>query len=141
MTPERKSAVILGGIAVTEGLVIVLNAAASPQRFLAFIGFAPGRLGAPAGWLLAAVVTALFVGVSVRLPAVRHSMFRASWLKALALLVAIAAGILEELVFRKLLMDWLAREGYGGVLQVVASGVAFGAAHGVWGLFGRSIRA
>jgi uncharacterized protein len=67
----------------------------------------------------------------MRLPSVRESMFRASWLKVLGLAVAIAAGILEELVFRKLLMDRLAGAGHGAAVQVLLSVLAFGAAHGV----------
>ncbi len=56
-------------------------------------------------------------------------------------MVAVSAGILEELVFRKLLMNSLAAAGAGPLPQVILSGLAFGAAHGVWGLMGRSIRA
>ena len=86
------------------------------------------------------VVTA-FVWFAARLPSVRETMFRPSWLKALALAVAVAAGILEEVVFRKLLMDRLAHLGHGAAAQVLISGIAFGVTHGVWGLFGRSARA
>lgn len=48
---------------------------------------------------------------------------------------------LEEAVFRKLLMDRLATNRHGTALQVLSSSLAFGVAHGVWGLFGRSMKA
>src|SRR5579872_5036978 len=108
---------------------------------MAFLGFAPGRTGSVTGWVTAAVVVITFVSFASRLPSVRTTMLRLSGLKLLALAVAVAAGILEEAVFRKLLMDWLAREHYGAIIQILASGLAFGAAHGVWGLFGRSAKA
>jgi hypothetical protein len=72
---------------------------------------------------------------------VRENLFKPTFLKFLGLAVAVAAGILEEAVFRKVLMDALLYRGYGPLLQVLASALAFGVAHGVWGLFGRSGRA
>lgn len=105
MTPAGRSGYILGGIALVEGGWVALNAWSHPDRFIACVGFAPTRTGTTAGWLVAAAVVIAFVLLASRLPSVRATMFRASWLKALALAVAVAA------------------------------------AHGVWGLFGRSVRA
>jgi uncharacterized protein len=139
MTAERKSTLILSGIATLEGAWVLLNAWRNPAGFITFLGFAPGRAGNPLGWLLAFFVVALFVGAALRLPSVRSTMFQLSSLKLLALAVAISAGILEKVVFRKLLMDYLG--GFAALLQVLASGFAFGLVHGVWGLFGRSIQA
>ncbi len=68
-------------------------------------------------------------------------MLRPSWLKVIAVVVAVVAGILEEVVFRKALMDWLDGLDYGIALQIFASGMTFGLAHSVWGLFGQSWRA
>lgn len=141
VTPERRAAYILAAIALVEGVWVVLNAWGNARGLAAFLGFLPGRTGTPMGWLAAAVVVVVFVSLATRLPSVRSTMFRASWLKLLGILVAVAAGILEEAVFRKLLMDWLSRGGQSVAVQIVASGVAFGAAHGVWGLFARSARA
>ena len=44
-------------------------------------------------------------------------------------------------MFRRLLMDYLDRQSFGDAMQVLASALTFGMAHGVWGLFGKSIRA
>lgn len=138
---EKKAALILASIAIAEGTFVVLGAWRAPLRYLAFLGFAPGRFGSPAGWAAAAAVVALFVALAARLPSVRCNLVRPSTLKLLGLAVAIAAGVLEELVFRKLLMDWLAGASHSNAVQIVVSGVAFGVAHGIWGLFGRRLRA
>lgn len=42
--------------------------------------------------------------------------------------------------FRKWVMDYAERQGAGLIVQILASGMAFGFAHGVWGLLGRSAR-
>jgi membrane protease YdiL (CAAX protease family) len=62
-------------------------------------------------------------------------------LKLLAVLAAVAAAVLEEVIFRRWIMDYLDRNSTGVALQVVVSGVAFGLAHGFWGFFGRSFAA
>lgn len=138
---EAKAALILAGILTVEGAWVVLNLLHNPAGFLRFLGFAPGQLGAPFGWLLAMLITGVFVYHGARLPSVRANLIRPSRLKLLALPMALAAGVLEEAVFRKLLMDYLAAVDWVPAMQVLASGLAFGAVHGIWGLFGRSGRA
>jgi uncharacterized protein len=138
---ERKSAWILGGIAAVEGVWVLLNFVHNPGGFLRYTGFAPGQGGTIVGWLLSALVTGLFVWQSMRLPSVRENLLRLSFLKVLGLAVAISAGFLEEIVFRKWLMDYLRDQDIGVALQVLASAATFGLAHGIWGLMGRSMRA
>jgi hypothetical protein len=133
---ERRAAWILAGVALAEGAWVVLNAWERPTAFIRYLGFAPGAAGTAAGWVLAILVVAGFVAASARLPSVRDNLVRMSWLKLLALVVAVVAGILEEVFFRKLLMDWLQGLPAGAVMQIAASGLAFGVAHGIWGLFG-----
>lgn len=137
----RKSAWILAIIAALEGAWIVMNLNAVGLRFFVYLGFAPGRSGRLWGWIAAAIVTAVFVGFATRLPSVREHLFRASALKLLALLVAITAGILEEVMFRRWLMNYFEALGFNGFVQILSSGILFGALHGVWGLFGKSLRA
>lgn len=59
-------------------------------------------------------------------------MFRFDKLKYAALTGALVSGVFEELVFRKLLMDYLLEAGFGTVSQIILSGIAFGMAHLVW---------
>jgi membrane protease YdiL (CAAX protease family) len=136
-----KAAIILGFFAISEGTWVVVNASADTARFLHVLGFAPGQMGTPIGWLAATLITVLFVYRSARLPSVRANLLKPSLLKGLAILMAVAAGILEEAVFRRMLMNYTQQQGYGVLAQVLVSAAAFGISHGVWGLFGRSLPA
>ena len=51
-------------------------------------------------------------------------------------LSGLLAAVGEELWFRKIPMDWLARAGHGGAVQLIAAAFLFGIWHAVWGLFG-----
>jgi membrane protease YdiL (CAAX protease family) len=135
MTAEqRKAGFILLGIAVLEGTWVYFNMRMSPTRFFRYAGLIEAHAGA-LGWLLAVAVFVGFATFSARLPSVRANLFRPSLLKVLAIAVAITAGFCEEAVFRKFFMDRLAGGGYGVVVQIAASGMTFGLAHGVWGAF------
>ena len=140
-TGVRKAAWILFGLAAIEGIWVVMNFMANGPRFLKYLGFRAEPGAAVAGWAAAVIVTALFVWKSRQFPSVREHMFKPSGLKLLGLAVAIMAGILEEVMFRKWIMDALATRSYGWLPQILASAAAFGLLHGVWGLMGRSIRA
>ena len=141
MTSERKSAIILGSLAVIECGWVGLNLRVNGWKFVRYLGFAPMLGGNPAGWFAAAVAVAVFVGVALRLPSVRANLFRPSFLKLLSVAVAVGAGILEEVIFRRWTMNGLLENGCGAVIQVGGSALLFGAAHAIWGLMGRSLRA
>lgn len=136
----RKAAWILVIIAAVEGAWVVMNLIAVGPRFFVYLGFASGRAGHLAGWIAAVIVTLVYVGYASHLPSVREHLLRPSGLKLLGLLVAIAAGILEEVMFRRWVMNYLQDRGFAVLLQVLASGLLFGLLHGVWGLFGKSLR-
>ena len=137
----RRSAWILAIIALLEGGWIAMNLSAVGLRFFTYLGFARGAAGNLIGWIAAAIVALIYVLFAARLPSVRAHLFRPTQLKLLALLVAITAGILEEVMFRRWTMNYLQERGYGIVLQILASGLLFGLLHGVWGFFGGSLRA
>jgi len=141
MTSERKSGLILGGIAAVECGWVALNLQLSGWRFVRYLGFASGLSGNAAGWIAVPIVTAIFVAFALRLPSVRATLFRLSGLKVLAIAVAFGAGILEEVVFRRWTMNWLMAIGYGPIVQVLGAALFFGLAHGIWGLMGKSLRA
>ena len=139
---EKKAAGIMGAIVLTEGTWVAVNALSNPGGFLRYLGLLPGsNTGTWPGWVLAAIVTVLFVARSAGLPSVRANLFKPSGLKVLAVALAVCAGILEEVLFRRFPMDYLLRHGYGALAQIVASGLLFGLAHGVWALMGGSVRA
>jgi uncharacterized protein len=141
MTAERKSGIILGIITALEGAWVLMNLQISGWHFIRYLGFAPGMTGNLAGWVAALFATVIFVGFALRLPSVRENLFRPSLLKLLAIALAISAGILEEVMFRRWTMNWLMAQGQGAIVQVLGAGLLFGAIHGVWGLMGKSLRA
>lgn len=141
MTAERKSGIILGIITAIEAGWVLMNLQVSGWRFIRYLGFAPGMAGHLAGWIAALLATIIFLALALRLPSVRENLFRPSLLKLLAITLALAAGILEEVMFRRWTMNWLMAHGYGAVIQVLGAGVLFGAIHGIWGLMGKSFRA
>jgi hypothetical protein len=141
MTAEKKTARILAAFTIIEGAVVIYAFLGAPAKFMTYIGFAAGHQGTALSWLLALLVTVAFVAFSLRLPSVREHLFKPSLLKLLAIPMALFAGILEESVFRSTVMNILQHQGVGLALQILASGLTFGLAHGVWGLFGKSLRA
>lgn len=128
-------------IALSESVWVVWSAQLNPRRFFHYAGVDQISAAGLLGWISALLVTIGFVLFSNRLPSVRDNLFRPSWLKLLAVLVAVASGFCEEMIFRKWLMDILQHKGYGPVLQLAGSAVAFGLAHAVWGLMRGSLRA
>ncbi|MBM4517524.1 CPBP family intramembrane metalloprotease [Rhodococcus hoagii] len=71
------------------------------------------------------------------MPFVREHVTEISPLKALGVWVAITSSAIEEIIFRRMVMDALADNGIGAVGQIGASALAFGVAHGAWVLLGR----
>ena len=93
------------------------------------------------GWIAALVVAIAFVAMSMRsYPLIRERVFSISAMKLAAIVFALASGILEELWFRRLPMDWAHAHGWGVVAQVLFSALLFGVAHAIWGLFARNAR-
>lgn len=136
ITNEKKAAFILAGFALSEGSWVLVNFFYNGTKFWNYLGFGIGNNGTIYGWVLALVAAFFYIKVSSRYPAVREEMFKISYLKLLALAVAASAGILEEVMFRKWVMDFLLHKGYGPILQLLATGLSFGIIHGIWGLFG-----
>ncbi len=131
---EKKAAWILAIIAIVEGAWLFLNIHSNPRGFFRFSGMLPIR-GGLFGWMLAILVAMLFLYASARFPSVRANFLRLSYLKMLGIAVAVCSGFCEEIIFRKIWMDYLQRRGLAVVLQVLLSAVAFGLAHAVWAFF------
>ena len=129
---------ILAALITIQGALLWLMFSGAPSRLPSYLGFAPGPHGTLFAWILATVTVVAYVGSASTIPAVRRWLFRLDRLKLLAVIAATMAGVLEEVIFRKLLMDALAERGFGPVTQVIASALAFGFAHAVWGLKSRA---
>jgi hypothetical protein len=92
---------------------------------------------APLAWLLAAAVAMIYAALSMAsLPFIRHHALDRHALKLLAIPFALVTGTFEELFFRQMIMNALLAHGSGLLVQIVLSGLAFGAAHAVWGVLG-----
>lgn len=88
-------------------------------------------------WIFMIVVTVSYVIYTFKvIPFVFKMQSELSFFKLVGFL-AIVGGILEEVVFRRWLMDLLMKFGYGLILQILISGIAFGLTHIIWGFFGR----
>ncbi len=92
-------------------------------------------------WLLALLVTAGYLAYTFRsVPLVSRMQREVSLFKLVGVLAGLVAGIIEEVFFRRWLMDLLMTAGLGTVLQVLASALVFGLAHTMWSLFNRNLR-
>lgn len=103
--------------------------------FLRDLGFLSGPGGTPLAWILALFVAAIYAAFTIRNIPIVHQYWRAlSLLKLYVVVIAVAAAIVEEAFFRRLVMDWVLAAGGGDLAQVLASGLVFGLAHGIWGI-------
>ena len=134
VSPEAKTARILLVVLAVQGSVVVWSLVSSPVAFLKYIGYAEGSRGPVVAWLVAALIALAYVWGAAKISVVRQHMFNRSGLKLLAIVTAAAAGILEEVVFRKWVMDYVSGQGYGPTVQVLASGASFGVVHLAWGV-------
>jgi membrane protease YdiL (CAAX protease family) len=68
------------------------------------------------------------------IPSVFAHQKEISLLKLVGILSALVSGIVEEVFFRRWIMDILMSKGFAPIIQVVISGAAFGLAHTSWAL-------
>lgn len=81
-------------------------------------------------WIAAAIVTASYIFYSVRgLLTVGALLGTVSPYKLLALVIAVPSSLLEEVFFRASLMNLLANHHQNVIVQILASGAAFGIVH------------
>ena len=123
----------------TMGTFIVINVLSDYSGFVSYLGFTPEGYGTSLSWILALIVTVLYCYNASTISDVKHYMFKVDLLKFVAIIGAVCAGIVEEIVFRKWVMDYLESEGFSIIIQILASGVTFGIVHFIWGM--RNIQA
>jgi len=129
---DNQTLKIISSIILVQGGILLYWIFTS-NNFLGSIGFTTlSNIGVYA-WGVAALIVISYVWGAASISNVRQHMFNFNKLKYLALLGALVSGIFEEILFRKILMDYLHEEGFSNFLQIVISGLAFGIAHLVWG--------
>ncbi|MEB5481760.1 CPBP family intramembrane metalloprotease [Shouchella clausii] len=114
----------------------------NPKRFIETrMGIHEGVFADFYVWLFTFIIVIGYVVYTIiALPFVRAQLFNMSWLKIIGVWAALATGIVEEVLFRHLLMDFLQSFHVSEVLQIILSGIIFGFAHGAWGIFRRDAK-
>lgn len=124
---------VLGGGILWFPIVALLLG--RPVGFLRNLGFISGPKGTPLAWCMGLAVAVFYSAYAVRnIPLVREHWRAVSFFKLLGLLVAVAAALVEEAFFRRMIMNTLMRSGWSAPAQVFASGLVFGVGHASWGL-------
>lgn len=137
-TAKRKATLFLVAAGAVLWFTVVPLFLGRPPGFLRNLGFASGPQGILLAWCMALSVAALYCAFAVRnIPLVREHWRAISLLKLLGVAVAVPAAIVEEAVFRRMLMDALWQSGWSVAAQVILSGLAFGRAHASWAIFTR----
>ena len=129
---DNQTLKIIFSIILVQGGILLYWLMTTPNFFGA-IGFTTLSNIDFYAWGIAALVVISYVWGAASISNVRQHMFKFNKLKYLALVGALISGIFEEILFRKMLMDYLQAEGFSDFLQIIISGLAFGVAHLVWG--------
>ena len=91
----------------------------------------------PLAWVLATITATAYVLYTMKaIPFVASMQREISLFKLLGILSAVVGGIVEEVFFRRWIMDMFMK-GRNPILQVIISGVAFGLVHASWTLLAK----
>ncbi len=102
------------------------------------LGFERESIAPPLAWILATITAITYVLYTMKaIPSVLAKQSEISLFKLLGILSAVVGGIVEEVFFRRWIMDMFMSGGINPILQVVISGVAFGLAHTSWTLLAK----
>jgi len=133
MNDRAKTALILGITSAVMVSPLVMSIFWGPIPFFQNLGFERGSIASPLAWILATILAIVYVSYTMKvIPFVLAKQKEISLFKLLGILAALVGGIVEEVFFRRWLMDMLMSVGITPILQVVISGVAFGLAHTMW---------
>jgi membrane protease YdiL (CAAX protease family) len=104
-------------LVVLQAVILSIMFSGNPSKVPEYLGFAAGKQGTVLAWVLATGVALAYVWSASTLSDVKRYLFRLDRLKLIAVVAVIMAGIIEEVVFRKLLMDALHAPGFGSVCK------------------------
>lgn len=134
MKKHQSIYIILLMIIGAWGTFVMVNLLSNPTGFISYLGFTKGHSGTTLGWVLALMTAVLYSYSASQISEVKYHMFRIDALKLLSIVAAVFAGITEEVIYRKWVMDFLDAREYSIVIQILASGLAFGVVHLIWGI-------
>jgi len=133
MTDRRKTALILGMTSAFMFSPLAMSLFWRPIPLFQNLGFARESIAPPLAWILASITTIAYILYTMKvIPLVFAKQKEISPLKLLGIISAVVGGIVEEVFFRRWLMDMLMSRGASPILQIVISGIAFGLSHTVW---------
>lgn len=131
---ELTTGLILGILSISLTGIIIFWYLGNPQRFIEHgLGINSDAFNNIFVWILTFIISIGYIVYTTKvIPFVREHLFTFSLLKVIGIWAALVSSTVEEIVFRKLLMDWLMNLDYSIITQVLASAVIFGLAHGAW---------
>lgn len=134
---ERQiTAAVLLGATIVMMFPLVVNWWGRDIPIVQSLGFTPGTLAPLPAWIAALLFAWAYIVYTFRvLPGVRQHQREISFFKLIGVAAAFASGIMEEVVFRRWLMDTALVYGVGSLGQVLLSGIIFGLVHLVWHAF------
>ena len=137
MTDRSKTAWVLGGATLTMSSPLAMVLAGYRIPMFQNLGFARGTMAPLLAWILATLVGVGYVLYTIKAIPFIASMQREISLFKLLGILAVVGGIVEEVFFRRWIMDMFMSRGFNPILQVAVSGVAFGLAHASWTLLAK----
>ena len=133
MTDRRKTALILGMTSLFMFSPLAMSLFWHPIPLFQNLGFTRESIAPPLAWILATITAIAYVLYTMKvIPLVLAKQKEISLFKLLGILSALVGGIVEEVFFRRWIMDMLMSRGVTPILQVIISGVVFGLAHTSW---------
>jgi hypothetical protein len=138
MTDRSKTAWILGTATLIMFSPLAMVLVGYQISMFQNLGFERNSIASPIAWILATIVGIVYVLYTMRaIPFVAGMQREISLFKLLGILAAVVGGIVEEVFFRRWIMDMLMFRGFASVTQVIISGIAFGLAHASWTLLAK----
>ncbi len=138
MTDRRKTVLILGMTSLFMFSPLAMSLFWHPIPLFQNLGFERESIAPPLAWILATITAVAYVLYTMRaIPFVASMQREISLFKLLGILSAVVGGIVEEVFFRRWIMDMLMSGGFAPILQVIISGIAFGLAHTSWMLLAK----
>ena len=133
MNDRTKTALILGISSIFMFSPLAMSLFWRPIPLFQNLGFGSVSFAPPLVWVVATAVTIAFIIYTMKvIPLVLVKQKEFSLFKLIGILAALIGGIVEEVFFRRWLMDMLMARSVGLFLQIIISGVSFGLAHTSW---------
>jgi len=133
MSDRSKTAWILGSTTLFMFSPLAMVLAGVPIPMFQNLGFERSSIASPLAWTLATILVIVYVLYTMKaIPFIASKQREISLFKLLGILSALVGGIVEEVFFRRWVMDMFIKGGFAPIIQIIISGVAFGLAHTSW---------